>query len=682
MKKFLLILLIFTLVGVFAFAEDLTVEERLDALEAAPAPITLTGSMSFGLGANFDTDGTNLPLATSAKTATADIKLSTANEKVTADLSLNLLAVPTVSVVMDNTDSLMYSANSGYNPEEYSIGPVEDFNALTAEIDFWNTYAETELPNAGTPIWAATEAARLVVRTTITTQADSGTGGIDVLVRTDADADDLPAITLKDLVQSAPAAATEFILIDGDVVPSVSTQLTTAVENALDRYFADASAAILKTFPISAAWGVAPGYYDQIVDDLNNLTKVQIATLGDADRDVINDALAFAKAYDEVGTNPMDLGMTATVTQNFITAASITLHGVANVADVKMNFGGQHLTAGAIALDESGHTEDAVTGYPSVAFTLDSGVVEGLSAGAEFFFDDNAAMADKALIVDLDDDIYTWMDESVAQVDPKLGFSVNAGYELALADDMTVGVNAAVAQYDFLADDSDDAKLGYSLGGSFAGMGANFAAQMDSGLDMMYVAVDADYTVAGFTPYVAFDMITLDDAGDYNLAYVATTTSVMADLKKEGGMVLGGGVKADLESYIGMPATLSGGAEYGIYDDTDEDSVLAWNAAVSVTPLAALVVNAGLSADAIKDEGNEALAWNAGAAYTLSETLGFSAGVANNYYAADDLTAVTYNVGMTYTHGAAVVTGTIGTAYDADQAEATTQYSILTTVKF
>ena len=96
MKKITLVLVVLLAAGTVAFAQMPTAEEAADAmerlaeLEAQPA-ITASATLSFEFGDdNTETDTPTLPVFSYAKSAKAELGLSSGDEKVQATATLDL----------------------------------------------------------------------------------------------------------------------------------------------------------------------------------------------------------------------------------------------------------------------------------------------------------------------------------------------------------------------------------------------------------------------------------------------------------------------------------------------------------------------------------------------------------------------------------------------------------------
>jgi hypothetical protein len=333
---------------------------------------------------------------------------------------------------------------------------------------------------------------------------------------------------------------------------------------------------------------------------------------------------------------------TSTVTQNIITSATLKFNKVFGVLDIAYLYGGQHVGAGSINADSSGHKSDGVGAYSGLTLGLASDVVAGLSAGAGLFIDSNgvaAAVSDKW---------YTLFDETAAEDAPVLGLEVNGGYTLALGD-ISLGAKVEFGMYDL----GGTPAWAFAVMPSFSGFGAAVNGEFAYGLGgLMYLKAGASYGIMGITPSVTFHMVNAGESGK-ELAYTSSPTSVLGDVKGDaaGGIAVEGGLSVNVatlaggELPLGLAPTVSGGLVFG--KRTDADSKIGWNAGLSVGLLDMITVAAGLSSDPIGNEGTtdagETLDWNASVALKYAIAT-LKLGVSSAYSAADDRSKVGWSL--------------------------------------
>ena len=665
MKKITLVLVLLLAFGFAAVAQD---------EDAAPA-VKLTGSLDFTLGADTQTDTPDLPVMSYAKAATAGITVSSADEMVSASIELNLLAASSVSSTteLDFTGPDAYDQYSSLNK---AIDAWMNWEEIQAYVAFFNTiFDDVDAIDDDADIFEAADltAFLAVLNSNVT---------IGTIAEANADADGVDLYAAIDPTDTVDAAADpgEFVMTDAVgaamavLAPTVQFAISTLVDEAIADILDNADTAAVNTLATAAGLG---GYVGALVP-----TTVEALTTGDIE------AITAAVDYSSAATAefaPFLVDVTSTVTltaPSFIKAASFKLMGVGGVADMVGNMGGQNVKVGNIAVDGKGHSDATVKSYPSISATLASGVVDGLTAGLTFYSDDNA---DAVAVDAVADTWYTWIDETVAAADPvepKLGLKVDAGYSTSVGD-MTIGAKASIGLYDMLADDTADQAFAFSVMPSFSGFGAKVDVQFDSGLDMTYIGADASYTMMGIVPSVAFDMVTL--AEDNVLKYVADGeyASGMDAVKGMGGMAIGGGVTIDVGQFIGMTASVNGGATYAM--PTDADEILAWNAGLSVTPIDMLTISAGASDVGIWEGAMQSLmGWNADATVALSPFT-IKAGINSAFKANSDGDPVSkfgWSGSLAYTHSIATVTASVGSAWDTADDEDYITWSIASKIKF
>ena len=598
------------------------------------AEIAVTGSVSFSLG-NTEANDDTLPVFASAKSATATVSVASDDEKVVASVGLDLL--PAV------TSTYNYGANNAYAPTYDSslaaanaitkyVAGYSDYLMVKALVDFWNDNdtSKTYLSSNATPIYAfgADDAALAAIKAGLLAALNNASALVDVAYL-NADGD----LTVKGAEEvDAPAASVtageEFVWTDA--IGAAMSGIYSAGDTYMGIQFNAAIAKICDEATSAAIKALATG--SAVAAYINGLTAETYKALDKTDAKVLETAADLLSAWDNVST-PSNGDPTVTSAINYITSASLAFKDVAGVLDITFNLAGTHVGAGAIMADGAGHTSDAIAGYPSLMVGLSSGVVEGLNAGVTFYIDDNDAGDD------VSEDYFTWVYDVDAN-DPVYGLGVCGGYTMAM-DDMTVGASVTFGMYDLMGDKN----WAFSVAPSFSGFGANLGVQFDYGMELMYVAVMADYTIMGITPNVAFYYA--DASGvDNVLAYNGSPANVMATFKDgSDGMLLAGGLSVDLTELVGMGISVSGGAEYGLSGAAASE--LAWNAGLSVGGLV------------------EGL------------TIGFDCNADSVYGSTFD-----YAVSASYAYSIATLSASLGSAYDADDDDTYVSWSLGTSVSF
>jgi hypothetical protein len=570
------------------------------------SPLALTGSITFELGDDdLGADTPGLPEFSDTKKATAKLTVASPDEKVTASVSVDLLAAPSVETTVEfpEDEDYYYSTLTGGTFVFATAWEYQVWKGLSDLVAFWNDVEDDTTAVDGVTIWDPQTVNNL--RNELYDTGVASTAELDVLEELDGD-----DIVLKSPVKpgATPEDGEEFkwTVTNAGYVATIETNFDTTLQAelvaALNKILDESTTTTTGT-DVSE---INPTAVGDVTSFVNGLTVDQIKDLSDNDKALLKQAVDLEIAFGEVGALDIsELDVETTVTYTPITAATLSFNQVGGVVDITALIGGQHVTAGALKADASGHQEDSVKAYSGLKVALSSGVVEGLSASAGLYIDGNDAQD----AVDVTDDWYTWLDEdaleSEAAADPIYGATVGLGYSMTMMD-MTFGATTAVGLYDLMG----DMAYAISVQPSFSGMGAKVGVQFDYGLDIMYLMANASYTVMGITPAVKFYYV--DNAGDYVLAYASTESSVLGKTKNSGGMAVDGSLKVDLAAFLpeGMGATISGGAIYGI-DDGD----LGWNAGVSVTPMSGLTLSFNGSADAVEESTFD---WMTKLAYTYS----------------------------------------------------------------
>ena len=656
MKKAFMLIAAIAMLAAPVFAQDAevaepTVEERVTALEAAPAPLTVTGSIEFGIGANLSTDETNNPVFTDGSAATATLGLATADEKVEAELTIDLLAIPSVESVMDNVNEYAFA-----NFEDVDSRSQEQtaYDTLTSLITWFNDNNEASATKDDVAFFDAADSLTLLTAINTTATTTIGMAEADVL--------DI-VLYSPETVGTTIVAGDEAFILTGSNVANVLTAVNNALNlmmiAAMDQLAVDSPQATVTTILDNDANIL----YTSLVTAVNDgLSQADTVAMVQADLDALNDALSLTKSF-TIATAELDpMGITTTVAKSMLSGAKIKINEIGGVVDMTMNFDGQHASAGNINLDLSGHQEDAVTGYPSLAIALSEGVVSGLSVDAALYINStNGGGTDGALQVAISDDVFTWEDETETVEDPKLGFSVGAGYTLPIGD-MSVGADLAFAMYDLAA---TAAPLGFAAGASFAGFDANVGVDFEIGLGLTVFGASADYTIFGITPSVAFTMISGTPTADGNYVWNDDTSNTYEDFTHAGGIKLETGLNVDLGQFLPFAASVGGSFDL-IKIEAATDSMMWFDANLSVTPLEGLTVGGwlGMYFGAAASAAEE-LRWNANVSYTIIGITA-SAGVGSDYDSDREDFAINWNAGLGYTLGSAALKATVGTAYDAD----------------
>jgi hypothetical protein len=682
MRKITLVLVLLLAFGFAAVADN--------GEDAAPA-VKLTGELGLTIGADTQEDTPNLPVMSYAKKATAGITLSSEDEKVSASIELDLLAASSVSATTD-LDLGFFGAVFGYGGpyayDDYSgvdgtIGAWQAWEAVEDAVDFFNDVVEwvdDEATDKDLFTKATEQTAFLALLNVYTVNISASLASVD-----DGDIElDLSPVAPSDTPESDEfildnAAATDVGTMAGAVWGYIDTMVDTAIDLLTDAASTAAVQAITDQATLAA---YVIGLLAEDVDDLTAKDKEQITEAVDYLSDYEEEQLAAGGGLPTATT-------TLTVTSpSFIKKASFKIKEIGGVVDLAGNLTDTNLKVGNISLDRKGHfdetdSDDAIGSYPSVSASLSSGVVEGLTAGVTFYSDANDA-ADE---VDVSDTWYTWMDETDAEdpTEPKLGLKFDAGYSTTISD-MTIGADAAIGIYDMAGGDASE--FGLSLKPSFSGFGATVGLQFDNGLGMTYIGVDGSYSFMGIVPSVAFDMVTFADDSDNVLAWVEDDeyTTGMAAIKDAGGMAIGGGVKVDVGQFIGMTASVDGGATYAMPDDAD--AILGWNAGLSVTPLEMLTVGASVSDNGVwYGTVGSYLGFGADATVSLSPFT-IKGGLDYKYIAIDDEDPATagqefgWSGSVAYTHSIATITASAGSAWDVVDEVGYTKWSLMTKIKF
>ena len=302
------------------------------------------------------------------------------------------------------------------------------------------------------------------------------------------------------------------------------------------------------------------------------------------DRALLKQALDLEAAYTSLN-DAADPSVTTTVTAPaFITSATLSLNQIGGVVDATFLFGGQHVSAGSINVDGSGHSATAVSGYHGMTLGLSSGVVEGANASLGVYIDDNGVKSAAS------DDFTTWTDESQAVVDPVYGATIGGGYSTEVAG-LTAGGNLAFGLYDLLGTPA----WALSVMPSVSGLGGSADLEIAYGLDLFYTKAALSYGIMGITPTATIHFIS--ETGDNALAYAATPTSVLGNLKATGGFGADLGLAADLGQFLPIASSINAGLDMGF--PTGGSLEMAWSAGLSVTPLTGLTASASFSGDQV-----------------------------------------------------------------------------------
>ncbi len=612
MKKLSLFLVVFLVLASFAFAQE---------EEAAASPLTATGSLSFSLGDSkaFEDTTTDLPIFSSTKAATATLGLATADEKVSGTVSVNLLApvsVATTASVDRFVD--LYNADTNKVADDY-VPWIE----LQAYGSFWNDHAADEIAAGtaeGDSIWDTDDDFASLL-TTVNTNTDFAEEG--------STADTFSFFTA--LAPESTADDDDEFVWSTAIAGEVNTA-NTSLQGDLDNYVARAKENIINSGSDDLAAIVATPTGD-IAAQVNDATVVEIDDLSADDIALLKQALDLESAYGNV-TADAATEYTSKVTQTFVTAATLSLNQIGGVVDATFLFGGQHVSAGSINVDGSGHTSTAVKAYHGMTLGLSSGVVEGANASLGVYIDDNGVKASAS------DDIGTWDDESQDVVDPKYGMTLGGGYSTSFGD-LTAGGNLAFGLYDLLGTPA----WAVSVMPSVSGMGGSADIEIAYGLDLFYTKAALSYAIMGITPTATIHYINEMDGN--SLAYAKTPTSVLAELKNAGGFGADLGLGVDLGQFLPVASSINAGLDLGF--PTGGEMAMAWSAGLSVTPLTGLTASASFSGDEVAGNFMENINWS---------------------------------TGLSYAYGVATVSASVGQSYSAATGAATSSWSIGTSVSF
>jgi hypothetical protein len=620
MKKLSLFLVVFLVLGSFAFAQE---------EEAMASPLSATGSLSFSLGDSkaFEDTTTDLPVFSSTKSATATLGLATADEKVTGSVSVNLLAPVTVSSTFDNPTT-PYDQYSDYA----FIGGVDyqTWIALEEVVAFWNANYDATFAGGDTDtvIWD---------RPAADIQADV----VDFL---DANSDladetaDTGSLTLNTPVDpdTEEVADDEFAWTEdasADVATAVGAAeplLTAEVEAALENIIAQGSDEMEQIFEDAVGTDITLGEIKTTVD---GMTVTEIETIdGNADDiALIKQALDLEAGYLFVNA-AADPSVTTTVTPPaFVTSATLSLNQIGGVVDATFLFGNQHVSAGSINVDGSGHNDDTVKAYHGMTLGLSSGVVAGANASMGLYIDDNGVKSSAS------DDFTTWTDESQDVVDPVYGMTLGGGYSTEVAG-LTAGGNLAFGLYDLLGDSTAWA---VSVMPSVSGMGGSADIEIAYGIDsLFYTKAALSYGIMGITPTATIHFI--NETGDNALAYAKTPTSVLGNLKNEGGFGADLGLAADLGQFLPVASSINAGLDMGF--PTGGELEMAWSAGLSVTPLTGLTASASFGGDEVAGNFTSDINWSTGLSYTYGIAT-VSAKVGRSWSATDEASTASWSLG-------------------------------------
>ncbi|MFW5729134.1 MAG: hypothetical protein ACOCYG_05670, partial [Spirochaetota bacterium] len=555
MKKLSLFLVVFLVLASFAFAQE---------EEAAESPLTATGSLSFSLGDSkaFDDTTTPLPVFSSTKSATATLGLATEDEKVSGTIGVNLLAPVSVSSEYDEpTEYEKYNEDVYKSPAEY-----RDWVDLGRYVDFYNAHIDDKTAVDEDSIWDADDDIdglldTLNANTTDVAKIDSDALALFTPVAEDAGDDQF--------VWDDESAA-DVVTANAAFQVDLGTYVFNALQNIIDEGTEDNGVADIITVAQLSAIG-------DVTEAINDATVEEIGELDADGRAIISQAVDLELAYKSIG-EAGDPTVTSTVTQDFITSATLSLNQIGGVVDATFLFGGQHVSAGSINVDGSGHTATAVKPYHGMTLGLSSGVVEGASASMGLYIDDNGVKSAAS------DDFTTWIDEEQAVVDPKYGMTLGGGYSTSFGD-ISAGGNLAFGLYDLLGTPA----WAVSVMPSVSGMGGSADIEIAYGIDsLLYTKAALSYGIMGITPTATIHFI--NKGGDDSLAYSADPTSVIGETKNAGGFATELGLGADLGQFLPVPASIDAGLDLGF--PTDGELAMAWSAGLSVTPLTGLTASA------------------------------------------------------------------------------------------
>jgi len=616
MKKAIAFLLAFALIGGVVFAQEATIEDRVAALESQPA-LKVSGSVTFEFG-DADTregEGSALPVFSAAKTGTATLSLGTTDDKVTAAVGVNLLALPGVTSALSLNDPDAapdwYAPSTATKYTDYGI-----YNDIAALVTFYNDNVATY-----EDYWV---------------EANQ-----DAIVAALGDLDDESAIDELAIIDFESAdydtLAEQTALNISAIYTAVNGAMFTAVNNAVAAILDEATSTVLNGFNTASALytffmdTVPDGYYAEYWEDLSDDDKdlaMLAADLGHA-KEVAD--LAITAPYGATGS------VANTVAGNYLTSASLKFSKVFGLVDITAVMAGAHAAAGSIKADLSGHQEDAVKAYQGITFGLASGIVEGLSVAGSFYADSNVVAEA------VSDSWYTmYSDETVAATNAKYAGALKAGYTMAIGEDISVGTGLGFAAYDVLTADAMNWALsvtpavsafGATLDGEFAILGNQ----------VMYINGNLGYSIMGIAISASGYLV----KGPY--AWTDDATTVMDTIlggNDTGYLGFGGSLAIDIVELAGLAevipaASVNGGATYAVADEK-----LAWNAGLSVSPFEAVTLSGGLSADQVTGSTAD---WNVALEYAYTPAATIYGNVASAYNTDDEVNVVSYAIGTKVT---------------------------------
>lgn len=699
MKKIALLLVCLMVITSFAFAEEeasaedkvTALEERVAALEGAPA-VSFGGSVEFNMGGNSKPGTPNGPQISGADSGSASVSLSSGDDKVEASLSIDLFAQPSVDVAISGGP---YAEGNGASPvaDMHEVGRNDYQNYVDAVngAAWYSENREYKTPLNETIVWDTDSTGGTTYSRLVASLSDS------VLNLVHSETEENKDLKLKTYVSpdTTNPGTDEFTTNTATQVSSLQaillafntaavTEFNNAVQAILDELSADSIRTLDDSGWVNANAGGTYITTTVIANYMNGLTYNEIKSLSTDDRKVIVAAFDFVASY-ERKTDGDDNTITVTSALDFISGAGITIREIGGYVDVTASYGTASISTGEINVDKSGHQEEAAGGnYGSLGASISSGVVEGLEAGVTFYVDATSVKDEVAAVAD---DWYTWLDETVEAaepVEPKYGLGINAGYSTTVAD-MTIGADVAFGLSDLAG--GDDLTWGIAVSPSFEGFGAKAALNFAYALDIMLINFHAEYDVLGWaTPYVTVHYV--NNGGDYVLQFVEEGKygSTLNQVYGLGGVHISAGTSVSLANILPetMSVSLNGGADVAIANDADV--IVAWDAAVAVSPLEGLEITASVNDAGIKDgekqDAFKMFGWDAGVSYTnWGATFGGNIGMAYNEDA-DSGSVLSWGINASYVIGAATVSGKVSSGWDKDNQDGWVEWTIGTSVSF
>jgi hypothetical protein len=576
MKKLTLIAVLFLILGLaFTFGTDVDT-------------IKVSGSvgMSFGDDVLGDEVG---PKFTATKTgAFASIAVGTANDKVSAGVTVSLL--PLISWTDNSID---------YNGE---AGTTGGFDGITAMIDFYvdNMQGVTYVDDDGV------EQTFADIDFNALEDAVEATTGVDFVIYGNP--------------TDGWAVEDDEDTILGDNYRDHLIDLGSAVWTAIDNEIAGMSA--IYTSTASSDGDVYPQVKSPVTIIRATWTDAQKAA-ADAEQEMQDDweAAVYGTAADDswAASTP-------------VTGAFMRLNALFGILDMEFEVNGKAVAVGSMV------TSDITKGEAFLGLTLglDEAVVPGLMFNVLFTDSSNRVAA-------VDDDTTTYADESADKDPNEYGLQFNVGYTFA-SDAMSVGAKATFGIKEIMDTDVEDGNIIIGIMPSFSmpgvaglNVGAEFSLLPAADGTNMGIGLGASVgaSVMGISPTVKFYF--KNDA--FGVIDGASDTSAMGAFNgATGALALNVGIAVDLAELIGMKlVTLNLG---GDMVSIDPETYLGFSAGLGLNFADVLGQPLTLGFN-ISQFGDNVLGWEASLGYTYAELLGITGAFG---YSPDD-EALYYSVG-------------------------------------